>query len=80
MYPFAWSVLLAAREEGLGGVLTTMAIREERTALDALGAPAGWALAALLVLGHPTRTITRLTRAEVATFTTVDQADGEAFG
>ena len=79
VYPFAWSVLLAAREEGLGGVLTTMAIRNESVALAALGAPDGWALAALLALGHPTRTISKLTRAEVSTFTTVDRADGEAF-
>jgi nitroreductase len=79
VYPFAWSVLLAAREQGLGGVLTTMAIRNESAALAALGAPDGWALAALLALGHPTRTISKLTRAEVSTFTTVDRADGEAF-
>jgi len=79
VYPFAWSVLLAAREEGLGGVLTTMAIRNESTALAALGAPDGWALAALLALGHPTRTISKLTRAAVSSFTTVDRADGEAF-
>ena len=25
IYPFCWSVLLAARAEGLGGVMTTMA-------------------------------------------------------
>jgi nitroreductase len=80
VYPFAWSVLLAAREEGLGGVLTTMAIRNEVEALDALGAPAGWALAALLALGRPTRTVTKLTRAEVASFATVDRAEGEPFG
>jgi nitroreductase len=79
VYPFAWSVLLAAREQGLGGVLTTMAIRKEPAALAALGAPDGWALAALVALGHPTRTSSKLTRAEVSTFTTVDRADGEAF-
>ena len=27
LYPFAWSILLAARGEGLGGVITTIAIR-----------------------------------------------------
>jgi len=80
VYPFAWSVLLAAREEGLGGVLTTMAIRRESEALDALGAPDGSALAAVLALGYPTRTVSKLTRAEVASFTTVDRVDGEAFG
>ena len=29
VYPFVWNILLAARAEGLGGVLTTMLIREE---------------------------------------------------
>ena len=29
VYPFAWNVLLSARAEGLGGVVTTMAIRHE---------------------------------------------------
>jgi len=80
VYPFAWSVLLAARDEGLGGVMTTMAIRQEHDVLDALGAPAGWAVAAVLAIGHPTRTFSRLTRAPVSSFTTVDRVDGEAFG
>src|ERR1700739_1343661 len=29
IYPFAWNVLLSARNEGLGGVITTIAIRDE---------------------------------------------------
>ena len=29
IYPFVWSLLLAARSEGLGGVTTTVAIRRE---------------------------------------------------
>ena len=29
IYPFVWSLLLAARTEGLGGVTTTVAIRRE---------------------------------------------------
>lgn len=80
LYPFAWNLLLAARDEGLGGVITTMVIREEPHALAALGVPQGWALAALLVLGHPTRTFTKLTRAPVAAFTTVDRFDGPPLG
>ena len=62
VYPFAWNLLLAARDEGLGGVITTMAIRAESEVLDALGAPDGYAVAAVLALGHPTRTFTKLTR------------------
>jgi nitroreductase len=80
VYPFAWNLLLAAREESLGGVITTMAIRAESEVLDALGAPEGHAVAALLALGHPTRTFTKLTRAPVASFTTVDRVDGAPFG
>ena len=80
VYPFAWSVLLAARDVGLGGVLTTMVIREEPAALELLGVPDGHGLAALIALGHPTRTFTKLTRGPVASFTTVDRFDGAPFG
>jgi len=79
VYPFAWSVLLAARDEGVGGVLTTMVIREEPAASELLGVPAGHGVAALIALGHPTRTFSKLTRAEVSSFTTIDRFDGPAF-
>jgi nitroreductase len=80
VYPFVWNLLLAAREEGLGGVITTMVIREEPVVLEALGAGPGHAVAALVALGHPTKTYTKLTRASAASFTTVDRLDGPAFG
>jgi len=80
VYPFAWSVLLAAREEGLGGVMTTMAIREEPAVLELLHAPPGHALAAVLALGHPVHQPSRLTRRPVGAFTTVDRLDGPPFG
>jgi nitroreductase len=80
LYPFVWSLLLAARDEGLGGVLTTMVVREEPRALALLGAPEGYALAALVALGRPTRQFTKLTRAPVASFTTVDRLDGPPLG
>lgn len=76
VYPFAWSILLAARAEGLGGVLTTMLIRQEDEVKDLLGAPANWALAAVLALGHPIRRPRRLRRRPVAAFATVDRVDG----
>ncbi len=78
VYPFAWSILLAARDHDLGGVITTMAIRRESEALELLGAPTGHALAALVALGHPARTFTNLTRAPVESFTTIDRMDGPA--
>lgn len=80
VYPFAWNLLLAARELNLGGVLTTMATRREADANVLLGVPAGHALAGLIALGHPVRTFSRLTRAEVSSFTTIDGFDGPAFG
>jgi len=76
VYPFAWNILLAARAEGLGGVLTTMLIREEESVKGLLGAPDEWALAAAIALGHPVRQPRRLRRAPVGSFATVDRVDG----
>ncbi len=79
VYPFVWNLLLAAREEGLGGVMTTMAIHDEAAVKDLLGAPDELALAAVVALGHPVHQPSRLTRAEVADFTTVDRVGGDPF-
>jgi nitroreductase len=76
VYPFAWSVLLAARAEGLGGVMTTMPIRREEEVRALVGAGADVAVAALLALGHPRVRPTHLRRRAVADFTTVDRCDG----
>ena len=79
VYPFAWSILLAAHEEGLGGVITTMLVREEDRVLEMLGVPDGFALAAVVALGHPAgRRPTRLRRSAVGDFVTVDRFDGPA--
>ncbi len=78
VYPFVWSILLAARAEGLGGVLTTMLVRQEAEVKRLLGAPADWALAAVLALGHPTAAARRLRRRPVSSFATVDRVDGPA--
>lgn len=80
IYPFAWSVLLAAREEGLGGVITTIAIREEARVKTILGASDPLALAAIIALGYPVRRPRRLRRELVNSFVTVDSIDGPAFG
>jgi nitroreductase len=79
IYPFAWSILLAARAEGLGGVITTMAIREEAKVNALLGATEPLALAAVIVLGHPVRQPRRLRRSPVSDFATIDRVDGPAF-
>ena len=51
IYPFAWNVLLAARNEGYAGVLTTFLAAGEPEAQQALGIPDHYAVAAELVLG-----------------------------
>jgi nitroreductase len=76
VYPFAWSILLAARAEGLGGVITTMPIRREADVCALLGAPPELALAALIALGRPLHQPTRLTRHPVEEFASLDHVDG----
>lgn len=79
IYPFAWSILLAARAEGLGGVLTTMLIRAEDEVKQLLGAQGPLALASVIALGHPVHRPHRLTRQPVESFTTIDRLDGAPF-
>jgi nitroreductase len=76
IYPFAWSVLLAARAEGLAGVMTTMAIREEGEVRRILAIPDTLAVAGVLALGSPVHQAARLRRSPVEAFTTVDRFDG----
>jgi nitroreductase len=80
IYPFAWSILLAAHDEGLGGVITTIAIREEPQVKALLGARDPLALAAVIALGYPVRRPRRLRRQPVSSFATVDSIDGPEFG
>ena len=79
VYPFVHNVLLAARDRGLGGVMTTFLARAEREAAPLLGLPAGWAIASMVCLGHPVRRATKLRRNPVEAFTTVDRFDGPPF-
>ena len=80
IYPFVWNILLAARNEGLGGTLTTFLAAEEAKAKALFGIPANHALAAMLPIGKPVKQLTRLRRHPVAAFATVDAFDGDAFG
>ena len=79
IYPFAWNILLAARERDLGGVMTTIATRNEDRVREALGVPRSFAVASVVVLGHPQRRHVHLTRRTVEEFTTTDRFDGTAF-
>jgi len=76
IYPFAWSVLLAAREAGLGGVLTTMVVRHEETLRAPFHLEPHHCLAGLMVLGYPKHQPTKLRRSPVESFATYDTLDG----
>ena len=79
VYPFAWNLLLAARAEGLGGVITTMAIGREADVKSLLGAPDELAVAAVIALGCPVHQPRKLTREPVSSFTTVNRVTGAPF-
>lgn len=76
VYPFVWSLLLAARNAGLGGALTTFLAGREPDAQALLGLPSHVAVAAMVPLGYPKRQLTRLNRKPVDSFATVDRFDG----
>jgi nitroreductase len=76
VYPFVWSILLAAHAEGLGGVITTMTTTREPDVRALLGVPDTFAVAAVLALGYPVTRPTRLRRDPVESFATIDTFDG----
>lgn len=76
IYPFVDRILLAARLEGLGGVITTFPCPHRAEVVDLLGLPPYVTLAALVVLGEPERTVTRLNRQPVSSFLYQDRWGG----
>lgn len=79
VYPLVWNILLAARNEGFGGTITTMAVAEEPAVKELLGIPDQYAVAAVVPLGKPVREITKLRRNEVSEFVTRERFDGDPF-
>jgi nitroreductase len=77
IYPFAWSILLAARDVGLGGVLTTMVVRREDDVRELFGLEPHHCVAGVIALGRPTFQPTKLRRNAVEQFATLDALDGE---
>ena len=53
LYPAVQNLLLAARAEGLGGVLTTLLSSREPDVRELIGFPADWGLYAMVPLGYP---------------------------
>ena len=66
IYPFVWNVLLAARNEGFGGTLTTMAVPDEPGIKDVLGIPEQFAVAAVVPMGKPQKQAASLTRRPIS--------------
>lgn len=79
IYPLVWNILLSARNEGLGGVLTTYLAEKEPEVQKVLGIPETHAVAAMLPIGVPVKQLTKLRRKPVEEFVTVDSFGGEPF-
>lgn len=79
VYPLVWNILLAARNEGFGGTITTMAIAEEPALKRLLGIPEQYAVAAVVPLGKPVGQLTRLNRVAVDELTHLEHWDGGPF-
>jgi nitroreductase len=79
VYPLVWNILLAARHEGFGGTITTMAVAEEPAIKELLGLPATYAVACVVPMGKPVRQLTKLKRVEVGDLARRETWDGAAF-
>lgn len=76
IYPFAWNILLAARQEGFGGTITTLAVSQEAVIKEHLGIPAYVAVSAIIPLGKPVQQFTKLRRKPVPEFATLERWHG----
>jgi nitroreductase len=76
VYPLVWNILLAARNEGFGGTITTMAVAEEPRMRQLLGIPETYAVACVVPLGKPAHQPRKLSRLEVAELTRVEHWQG----
>ncbi|MEZ5236692.1 MAG: nitroreductase family protein [Acidimicrobiia bacterium] len=78
VYPFAHNILLAARDRGWGGALTTLVAAAEPEIQALLGMPSHVAVAALLPMGRPRQLLTKLTRKPVSEISHLERWDGPA--
>jgi len=79
IYPLAWSLLMSARNEGYGGVMTTLVTSAEPAVQELLGLEPHIAVAAMLPIGKPVKQLTRLKRKPVEEFVFRERADVEPF-
>ncbi len=80
VYPFAWNILMGARQEGFGGTITTLAVAQEPAIQALLGLPSHVAVAAVMPLGRPAQRLTKLTRKPVAEFAMRERWGGPPLG
>lgn len=80
IYPFVWNVLLAARHEGYGGTITTLAVAQEAKVKDLLNIPPHVAVSAVVPLGQPVKRLTRLRRKPVSDFARHENWEGQPLG
>jgi nitroreductase len=78
IYPFVWNILLAARNEGYGGTLTTFAAAREPAVQQLFGVPDHFAFAAMLPIGRPVKQLTKLSRKPVEDFLRFERWDTPA--
>ena len=76
VYPLVWNILLAARNEGFGGTITTMAVAEEPRIRELLGLPDTYAVACVVPLGKPAHQPRKLSRLDVAELTRLEHWEG----
>ena len=79
IYPFAWNILLAARQAGFGGTITTLAAAEEPQVQKLLNIPSDLAICAVLPLGKPVKQLTKLKRLPVEEIAKIETFDGIPF-
>jgi nitroreductase len=79
IYPFVWNTLLAARSEGYGGTITTLAVAQEPALQKALHLPSHVAIAAIVPLGKPEKQLTKLRRRSVEDIVKLERFDGAPF-
>jgi nitroreductase len=76
VYPLVWNILLAARNEGFGGTITTMTVAEEPRIRELLGMPETYAVACVVPLGKPVHQPRKLSRLDVAELTRLEHWQG----
>ena len=76
IYPFAWNILMAARNEGFGGTITTLAVAQEPKIQALLGLPSHIAVCAVMPMGRPVKQLTKLKRRPVSEIAVLERWGG----